>query len=88
MQNGIQSAFAMTVVRVYIINHGYQNYLNPFNPVTNIKFQLVKPGRVTLKVYDILGKEIATILNKELDAGFYKYQWNASGLAVEFTSIG
>jgi hypothetical protein len=59
-----------------------QNYPNPFNPVTNFKFQIVKPGLVTLKIYDILGKEVGTIVNKELKAGYYSYKWDASKLAT------
>ena len=59
----------------------YQNYPNPFNPTTYFKFQIVNHGLVSLKVYDILGNEIASILNKELDPGFYKYQWDASYFA-------
>ena len=59
----------------------YQNYPNPFNPVTNFKFQIVNHGLVSLKVYDVLGNEIATIINKELDPGFYNYQWDASYFA-------
>ena len=58
-----------------------QNYPNPFNPVTNFKFQIVKPGLVTLKIYDMLGKEVSTIVNKELKAGYYSYKWDASKLA-------
>ena len=58
-----------------------QNYPNPFNPVTNFEFQIIEPGFVTLKVYNVLGKEVATIVNKELNSGFYKYQWEANGLA-------
>jgi Secretion system C-terminal sorting domain/Domain of unknown function (DUF5122) beta-propeller len=58
-----------------------QNYPNPFNPVTNFKFQIVKPGLVTLKIYDILGKEVSTIVNEELEAGYYSYKWDASKLA-------
>ncbi len=58
-----------------------QNYPNPFNPVTNIEFQLVKQGLVTLKVYNILGEEVSTLINKELNAGIHKYLWNASGIA-------
>ena len=57
----------------------FQNYPNPFNPVTNFEFQIPNPGLVTLVVYDILGNEVATVLNKMLEAGFYKYQWDASG---------
>jgi hypothetical protein len=58
-----------------------QNYPNPFNPVTNFKFQIVKPGLVTLKIYDILGKEVSTIVNEELEAGYYSYRWDGSKLA-------
>ena len=58
-----------------------QNYPNPFNPITNIKFQIVERGSVTLKIYDILGNEVTTIINKELEAGYYKYDWDASELA-------
>ena len=59
----------------------YQNYPNPFNPVTNFKFEILNRRLVTLKVYDMLGNEITTIINKELDPGFYKFQWNAGNLA-------
>lgn len=55
-----------------------QNFPNPFNPVTNIKFQLPKAGLVKLSVYDILGREVVTLLNNELDAGSYNFDWNAS----------
>ena len=58
-----------------------QNYPNPFNPTTNFEFMTSKGGLVTLKVYNILGKEVATIVNNELPAGNYKYRWNASSLA-------
>ena len=58
-----------------------QNYPNPFNSTTNFEFRIAYFRLVTLKVYDTLGKEVATIVNKELPVGNYKYQWNASGLA-------
>jgi photosystem II stability/assembly factor-like uncharacterized protein len=64
--------------------HGFsleQNYPNPFNPTTNFEFRIVDFGLVSLKVYDILGNEVAVIVNEELPAGSYKYQWNAAGLA-------
>jgi photosystem II stability/assembly factor-like uncharacterized protein len=54
-----------------------QNYPNPFNPVTNIKFGIPKNSFVTIKVYDILGKEIATLVNKNLTTGSYNVSWNA-----------
>lgn len=58
-----------------------QNYPNPFNPSTTIKFQLPKDGFVTLKVYDILGKEITTLLNEEKSQGKYEVTFDASNLS-------
>jgi hypothetical protein len=58
-----------------------QNYPNPFNPSTTIKFQLPKDGFVTLKVYDILGKEITTLINEEKSQGKYEVNFNASSLS-------
>jgi hypothetical protein len=50
----------------------YQNYPNPFNPSTKIKFQIKKQGFVSLKVYDILGKEVAILVNENLKEGIYE----------------
>ena len=54
------------------------NYPNPFNPTTKISYSIKEEGLVTLKVYDILGKEIATLVNKNKPAGFYEADFNAS----------
>ncbi|MCU7496867.1 MAG: T9SS type A sorting domain-containing protein [Ignavibacteria bacterium] len=73
-----------------------QNYPNPFNPTTQIKFSVAKDGFVSLKVYDILGKEAATLVNsqmtkgtysatldgKNLTSGIYIYQLNANGVVL------
>lgn len=59
----------------------YQNYPNPFNPVTRIKFDIAKAGLVTLKIYDISGREVLLVTNAQMNAGTYSYEWNASGLA-------
>ncbi|QOJ30418.1 MAG: T9SS type A sorting domain-containing protein [Ignavibacteriales bacterium] len=58
-----------------------QNYPNPFNPATTIKYSIQKAGLVTLRVYDMLGREVATLVDQEQNAGVYSVQFNASGLA-------
>jgi hypothetical protein len=55
-----------------------QNYPNPFNPSTVISFQLPVNSQVTLKVYDVLGKEVATLVNEEMKAGSYTVPFSAS----------
>ena len=58
-----------------------QNFPNPFNPSTNISFDLPSRTFVTLKIYDVLGREVSTIVSGELQAGSYTRQWNASAFA-------
>ena len=66
----------------------YQNYPNPFNPVTKIKFDIPEfplskgglKGVVTLKIYDILGKEIQTLVNEQLQPGSYEVTFDGSNL--------
>jgi hypothetical protein len=58
--------------------HLYQNYPNPFNPSTTIEFDIRNRSYVKLLAYNILGKEIETLVNKELSAGTYKIIWDAS----------
>ncbi len=57
------------------------NYPNPFNPTTIIEYSLPQYGFVTLTVYDMLGREIATLVNEEKSAGNYKFEYNAGDLA-------
>lgn len=57
-----------------------QNYPNPFNPATTIKFSVPATGFVMLKVFDVTGKEVASLVNGELKAGNYKADFNASQL--------
>jgi len=66
-----------------------QNYPNPFNPTTTIEFSIEKEGFVDLKVYDILGREVARLINTKLAAGSYKTVFNASNLpsGVYFVSM-
>ncbi|MBS1551618.1 MAG: T9SS type A sorting domain-containing protein [Bacteroidetes bacterium] len=58
-----------------------QNYPNPFNPTTKINFSIPKNGIVTLKVYDVLGKEVMTLINEQKAAGSYEVVFNAGNLA-------
>ena len=58
-----------------------QNFPNPFNPSTTINYQIPKDGMVTIKIYDILGREIRTLVNEYKPAGRYNITFNASNLA-------
>jgi len=59
----------------------YQNYPNPFNPITTIGFDIKETGKVTLKIYNLLGREVVTLVNREIPAGSHSITWDASGLA-------
>ena len=63
-----------------------QNYPNPFNPGTNIGFQVTGHGFVSLKVYDVLGREVATLVNEVMEPGRYEKTWDgsAAGSGVYF----
>jgi hypothetical protein len=58
-----------------------QNYPNPFNPTTTIGFGIRASGFVSLKVFDILGREIATLVNEKMKTGIYEISFDATGLA-------
>lgn len=58
-----------------------QNYPNPFNPATKIEFSLPHQGHVTFNVYNSMGQEVAQLISKEMGAGTYTTEWNASGFA-------
>jgi hypothetical protein len=75
---GIEPQPVAGIPRSYAL---FQNYPNPFNPTTNIEFSLPNTDFVTLKVYDITGREVATLVSEKLPAGKYKYDWDASNLA-------
>ena len=58
-----------------------QNYPNPFNPSTSIKFSIPEASNVVLKVYDILGSEVAVLVNEKVQAGNYTVKFDASQFA-------
>ncbi len=70
-QNNIPSEFALG-----------QNYPNPFNPSTKISYQLPRSGFVNLKIYNVLGKEVAILVNEEKPAGKYEVDFNAGNLST------
>ena len=59
-----------------------QNFPNPFNPSTNIKYAITNKQFVSLKVYDVLGNEIVTLVNEEKPAGSYEVEFNANRLSA------
>ncbi|GEM_PF-5428660 len=58
----------------------FQNYPNPFNPITKIRYLLPRSSFITLKVYDVLGKEVSTLVNQHKNAGEYEVEFNAPHL--------
>lgn len=73
-----------TTVEVNEISADYglsQNYPNPFNPITRIKYAVPKTGFVSIKVFDMLGKEIITLVSEQKPAGNYEFEFNAAHLS-------
>jgi len=58
-----------------------QNYPNPFNPATVIKYQVPKASNVKISIFDILGKEVATLINGKVEAGYHQVEFNGSNFA-------
>jgi len=65
-----------------------QNYPNPFNPSTVIRYSILSPSFVTLKIYDILGREVKTLVNQEQTSGMYVVNWNGSDIYGNKVSTG
>jgi len=75
---GVDDDFNQSYPAEYQLN---QNYPNPFNPATNFGFRIADFGFVTLKIYDLLGREVATLVDEEKPAGSYNVEFDASGLS-------
>jgi len=75
---GIEENLSSIVPDAYSLS---QNYPNPFNPTTTINYGLKERSFVELKIYDILGREVALLINEEQDAGYYELNFNAASLA-------
>jgi hypothetical protein len=85
--NSLQMAYGTSSEKRIISNNNIikdyalmQNYPNPFNPSTNISYQIPEPGLVQLKVYNLLGKEVESLVDEFKPAGEYSINFNASGL--------
>jgi hypothetical protein len=73
-----QDFLGMRVPKSFILD---QNYPNPFNPATQIRYHLSDPAQVTLKVYNNLGQEVATLVSARQAPGTYTANWNAQNAA-------
>ncbi|MEJ2196195.1 MAG: T9SS type A sorting domain-containing protein [Ignavibacteriaceae bacterium] len=58
-----------------------QNYPNPFNPTTKIRYQVPATGLVSIRIYNLLGEVVATLVNEEKPVGTYELTWNAENLS-------
>lgn len=82
--NGVQYGIITNVQEEFTPTNNfylYQNYPNPFNSSTQIEYTIPERKHITIKVFDVLGKYIRTLINEEKDAGQYKVNFNAAGLA-------
>jgi hypothetical protein len=61
-----------------VTNYDIGNFPNPFNPTTRINYQLPEQGHVTIKVYDMLGKEVAELVNETKESGIYNVNFDAA----------
>ena len=89
--NGFRSTTVVSEIKANVPNNYelLQNYPNPFNPITIISYQLAENSFVKLKVYDLLGREVSTLVNAKEDAGYYHVTFDGTYLTsgVIFLSI-
>ncbi|HKL16360.1 MAG TPA: T9SS type A sorting domain-containing protein, partial [Balneolaceae bacterium] len=86
-KNGADMSLMVTVSNEEIISglpdsfELFQNYPNPFNPSTTINFALPEQSDVTIRIYDVMGRQIATLLNENRPAGYHNIVWDAGSVA-------
>jgi len=66
----------------------HNNFPNPFNPITNIFYDLPKSGHVSIIVYDLLGREVITLVNETMESGYYAARWNGYNHRGQSVSAG
>ena len=66
----------------------HNNFPNPFNPVTNIFYDLPESGHVRMVIYDLLGREVTTLINETMESGYYATRWNGRNQYGEPVSAG
>jgi hypothetical protein len=80
----VPTSILTSVKSLAVLPNGFsldQNYPNPFNPVTTIRYSLATPEHVKLRVYDILGRQVATLIDEKQNVGVYEVPFNASSVA-------
>ena len=73
MSRGTQMVALKAIPDSYALHN---NFPNPFNPVTNIFYDLPKSGHVRMVIYDLLGREVTTLINETMKSGYYSTRWN------------
>jgi len=82
VDNPLDKSISLSKIEIPLSFYMDQNYPNPFNPLTYIKFGLPEETKVTIKIFDILGQEVYTLINEQvMKAGHHKIEWNASKYA-------
>ena len=73
ISQGMKSMQIRAIPNEYSLHH---NYPNPFNPSTTIMYDIPEAGYTRLFIYDLLGREVAILVNKKIDAGYYNVRWD------------
>ena len=91
MDNCIEACFLASNDEINQLPHAfnlYNNYPNPFNPVTTLRYDLPEDALVNITIYDIMGRIVRTLINSQQNAGFKSIQWNATNDAGSPLSAG